>query len=98
MGSGTVARNDPCPCGSGEKYKKCCLRTGGFEKKRREQQALWVGLGVLVAALVVGYQWGTPPALAVGGIGALVVGAMLYFSDPPNPRGGGDPGAIGFGR
>ncbi|WP_422361412.1 SEC-C metal-binding domain-containing protein [Reichenbachiella sp.] len=18
-------RNDPCPCGSGEKYKKCCL-------------------------------------------------------------------------
>ncbi|MCD4782460.1 MAG: tetratricopeptide repeat protein [Candidatus Eremiobacteraeota bacterium] len=20
-----VARNDPCPCGSGEKYKKCCL-------------------------------------------------------------------------
>jgi hypothetical protein len=20
----TVARNDPCPCGSGKKYKKCC--------------------------------------------------------------------------
>ena len=20
-----VARNDPCPCGSGKKYKKCCL-------------------------------------------------------------------------
>jgi uncharacterized protein YchJ len=20
-----VGRNDPCPCGSGEKYKKCCL-------------------------------------------------------------------------
>jgi uncharacterized protein YecA (UPF0149 family) len=19
------ARNDPCPCGSGKKYKKCCL-------------------------------------------------------------------------
>jgi uncharacterized protein YecA (UPF0149 family) len=19
-----VGRNDPCPCGSGEKYKKCC--------------------------------------------------------------------------
>ncbi|MCK5335392.1 MAG: SEC-C domain-containing protein, partial [Gammaproteobacteria bacterium] len=18
-------RNDPCPCGSGKKYKKCCL-------------------------------------------------------------------------
>jgi len=22
----TVGRNDPCPCGSGNKYKKCCLR------------------------------------------------------------------------
>ena len=21
----TVSRNDPCPCGSGKKYKKCCL-------------------------------------------------------------------------
>ncbi|WP_455232966.1 SEC-C metal-binding domain-containing protein [Geopseudomonas aromaticivorans] len=20
-----VARNDPCPCGSGLKFKKCCL-------------------------------------------------------------------------
>jgi uncharacterized protein YecA (UPF0149 family) len=20
-----VRRNDPCPCGSGKKYKKCCL-------------------------------------------------------------------------
>ncbi len=23
---GTVGRNDPCPCGSGKKYKKCCGR------------------------------------------------------------------------
>lgn len=22
--SGTPGRNDPCPCGSGKKYKKCC--------------------------------------------------------------------------
>ena len=24
-----VGRNDPCPCGSGKKYKQCCMRTGG---------------------------------------------------------------------
>ena len=24
-------RNDPCPCGSGQKYKNCCL-TGGNDK------------------------------------------------------------------
>ena len=23
-----VGRNDPCPCGSGKKYKKCCGRAG----------------------------------------------------------------------
>jgi preprotein translocase subunit SecA len=23
---GKVGRNDPCPCGSGKKYKKCCGR------------------------------------------------------------------------
>ncbi|MGI6153803.1 MAG: SEC-C metal-binding domain-containing protein [Christensenellaceae bacterium] len=24
----TVGRNDPCPCGSGKKYKKCCGKAG----------------------------------------------------------------------
>ncbi len=24
-----VGRNDPCPCGSGKKFKKCCLASGG---------------------------------------------------------------------
>ncbi len=23
-----VGRNDPCPCGSGKKYKRCCLNKG----------------------------------------------------------------------
>lgn len=26
-----IGRNDPCPCGSGIKYKKCCLGKGTFE-------------------------------------------------------------------
>jgi len=31
-----VGRNDPCPCGSGLKYKKCCLnKKGGFENPPR---------------------------------------------------------------
>jgi len=25
MRKGRVSRNDPCGCGSGEKFKKCCL-------------------------------------------------------------------------
>jgi hypothetical protein len=27
-GAPKVGRNDPCPCGSGRKYKKCCLEAG----------------------------------------------------------------------
>jgi hypothetical protein len=27
-GTAKVGRNDPCPCGSGKKYKKCCLNNG----------------------------------------------------------------------
>ncbi len=26
-----VGRNDPCPCGSGKKYKKCCMEKGIYE-------------------------------------------------------------------
>jgi uncharacterized protein YecA (UPF0149 family) len=26
VGRPKVGRNDPCPCGSGKKYKKCCLQ------------------------------------------------------------------------
>ncbi len=25
MGQSRVSRNDPCPCGSGKKYKQCCM-------------------------------------------------------------------------
>jgi uncharacterized protein YecA (UPF0149 family) len=26
-----IGRNEPCPCGSGEKYKKCCLKSLKYE-------------------------------------------------------------------
>lgn len=25
MTNNKIKRNDPCPCGSGKKYKKCCI-------------------------------------------------------------------------
>lgn len=28
-------RNDPCPCGSGKKYKKCCLHDGNPHMRQR---------------------------------------------------------------
>ena len=29
----TVGRNDPCPCGSGKKYKNCCMRGNSQERQ-----------------------------------------------------------------
>lgn len=26
-----IGRNDPCPCGSGKKYKNCCMNSGKYE-------------------------------------------------------------------
>jgi hypothetical protein len=37
-----VGRNDPCPCGSGKKFKKCCLQAGVAVADRR---AGWMLLG-----------------------------------------------------
>ena len=30
--TGKVGVNDPCPCGSGKKYKKCCGRPGAKQQ------------------------------------------------------------------
>jgi len=31
IGEKSVGRNDPCPCGSGKKFKKCCMKKQGDE-------------------------------------------------------------------
>ena len=36
---GKVGRNDPCPCGSGKKYKKCCLREAEGARQQDRQRA-----------------------------------------------------------
>jgi uncharacterized protein YecA (UPF0149 family) len=25
-----LGRNDPCPCGSGKRFKRCCLKAGWY--------------------------------------------------------------------
>ena len=36
---GAVGRNDPCPCGSGKKYKQCCLKREREAEMRLQAQA-----------------------------------------------------------
>jgi hypothetical protein len=30
-----LGRNDLCPCGSGRRFKRCCMRNGGFDGSER---------------------------------------------------------------
>ena len=34
-----LGRNDPCPCGSGKKYKKCCMRPLGMDPSGDSQES-----------------------------------------------------------
>jgi len=40
-----VSRNDPCPCGSGKKYKNCC---GAQATHRRKFQASVISSGAML--------------------------------------------------
>ena len=37
--AGKVGRNDPCPCGSGKKYKNCCGRNGADRTNPQQRPA-----------------------------------------------------------
>lgn len=39
-----IGRNEPCPCGSGKKYKRCCLTKQGEEKFVSPVQQLKISL------------------------------------------------------
>jgi len=44
-----IGRNDPCPCGSGKKYKKCCLKKGTLiQKYPHRKNSLHIGIYALM--------------------------------------------------
>jgi len=45
-----VGRNDPCPCGSGKKYKRCCIDRGGGDEARHAPGAA-AGEGTVAAVM-----------------------------------------------
>ena len=95
----SIPRNDPCPCGSGKKYKHCCLKGGGVFKTRRTKVNRILAAILVAVTVTVAFVYGRDPALLTGAAGALAIGAYNFiFSDPPPPTGGGNPGAINFGR
>lgn len=92
-----VNRNDPCPCGSGKKYKQCCLGKAASGLNRKTQIALGIAAAALVIAAILYAMVGKDAAIIVGALGVLGAGAWWLFSDPPGSKGPGDPGAISYG-
>ena len=45
----TVGRNAPCPCGSGKKYKRCCI-----SKSQRTSLGGWITLSAVGLMLAAG--------------------------------------------
>lgn len=37
-----IGRNDPCPCGSGKKYKQCCMINIKPPATKRKLTAKWI--------------------------------------------------------
>jgi hypothetical protein len=59
-----IGRNDPCPCGTGRKYKKCCLDSGVFEDSTSPKGADAEGGLTLVLETDVGTLYREiPPAM-----------------------------------
>ena len=73
-----VGRNDPCPCGSGKKYKRCCLPLD------EEREAMAPARGAVVAA------HGAPTPAPGGGSAKGYTEAALerevYVLDPSEPE------------
>ncbi len=74
-----VHRNDPCPCGSGRKYKNCHMQQDRIDASR--DLSLNVGEGYLWNGL---YQYAQSPRFA----GSLVEGFRLYWGGAFDLRGG----------
>lgn len=51
-----IGRNEPCPCGSGLKYKQCCLQRNQGMTLRSRLLALFIG-AVLVAGAILALTW-----------------------------------------
>ena len=94
------SRNEPCPCGSGKKFKLCHI--GNLEglstgRSRRDPIPYVIaGLGV-VGGVVLMSTTGLKVGLTVAGGGIMLAVGYILFRNPPSSKGGGDPGAINFG-
>jgi hypothetical protein len=84
-----VSRNDLCPCGSGQKYKKCCLGAPDPKAARRTRILLYASLALALATVLTFVLVGRGVGSAVGmGSFFVVLAFALTGGAPPAVRPG----------
>ena len=100
----SVSRNDPCPCGSGQKYKKCCInkeaspeRVAGAPPKTARRWLPFAGAAVLGVGVGI---WQDPGAGIIVGIATAICGVLVtVLRNPPPPNEtAGNPAGLDFGN
>lgn len=84
-----INRNDPCPCGSGKKYKKCC----GLKEQQARKPRLSNPISVL--SQIAGDK-GSPVALARRVFKVLTGTAQTPTQAPSQPEPEGTPAPRSF--
>ncbi len=94
-----VSRNEPCPCGSGKKFKHCHLgKPDPVQAKKRMVVPLFIAMAGIGGGVYAGSVKGFGVGVAVSAGALIVAGIIVLLRDPPPPSGrGGDSGAINFG-
>jgi len=76
-----VSRNDACPCGSGKKYKKCCLGAPDPKAVQKSRILLYGTLSLALATIALFFLVGEGVGSAVGlGSFVLIMGYALAGS------------------
>ena len=91
MSAATPGRNDPCPCGIGKKYKKCCLPAESATPTPAEDPAADRRARTRTSALRALLDFGGRPEFA-----EALAEALEAFSASRVPLGGDDQGRFAF--
>lgn len=88
----STSRNDACPCGSGKKYKKCCLGAPDPREARRSKILGYGALALTIVTLAAVFLIGEGVGAAVGlGSFVLLIGYTLGSSAPASSKSPGKP-------
>ena len=94
----SIARNDPCHCGSGQKYKRCCIDKADAQKKDLKIPLSILAISVVLAAalfFVKGMEWA---GVALGGGLILSIISAVAKAPPPPREDGARADSINFGN